>query len=147
MPFTNELILPEDQEKSQFAVHAAKQLNLPANGYNKWTIDRDRKLALHRSRSGGNDPDSYNHDQWDWISESNRCWFTTNITHQEEISETRIRITRTISFPSTPHYSRPDANTISRIKEALIEYKDSGMHSKYKECTLTLIEQTSGKEF
>lgn len=147
MTFANEFILPEEQETSSFAINAAKQLNLLANGYNKWTIDRSRKLVLHRARAGGNDPESFNHDQWDWISESGRSWFTTIIIHQEEISSDQIKITRAISFPSTHLYSKPDESAILRIKEALAEYKDSGLNSKFKECIFTLIEQASGKEF
>jgi hypothetical protein len=106
----------------------------------KWTVDRERDMVLFRS-GGGHSLESAGEDYWGFLDRNRKYSFTTWLLSKSEISSEEIAITRQIGFES----SQPDAETISCIREALLEHKDWGVISDYEHAQLTLID-CDGKE-
>ena len=139
MAFKNEYVPPLEQETSEFFSRAQKILNVMAERRSKWTVDRERDMALVR-QGKGHSLDSANEDYWGFIDRKGVYSFTTWILSQSEISSEEIAITRQIGFKSGEGLSKPDTETITYIKEALREHKDYGVISDYLRCQLTLID-------
>lgn len=140
MAFKSEYVPPLEQETSEFFRRAQKTLNVMSERRSKWTVDRERDMALVR-QGGGHSLDSANEDYWGFIDCKGVYSFTTWLLSESAISSEEIAVTRQIGLES----SQPDTETIACIKEALREHKDYGVISDYKRCQLTLID-SNGKE-
>lgn len=145
MAFKNEYVPPLEQETSEFFRRAQKTLNVTSERRSKWTVDRDREMALVRLGSGHSEEDK-NHDIWKFIDRKGTYFLGTELLSAQEISPEEIAITRSFYYMTGGGDIAPDAETIAAIREALEEYKDWGALSDYKRCRLTLIDARTGKE-
>lgn len=77
MAFKNEYVPPLEQETSEFFRRAQKTLNVMAERRSKWTVDREREMALvHEGR--GREIEDANHDLWGFIDRKGYYVFSTD---------------------------------------------------------------------
>ncbi len=142
MAFTNEYVPPVEQESSEFFRQARKTLSVMAEMRSKWTVDREREMALVNEGSG-RELESANHNLWSFLDRKGFYVFSTEQLSKIEVSPDEVAISRRLNgFWAGERYSQPDKDTLARIKEALREYNDWGVVSDYKRCQLTLIDSS-----
>ena len=144
MAFKNEYVPPLEQETSEFFSRAQKTLNVTAERRSKWTVDRERDMALVRV-GGGHSSDDFDRENWGFLDRKGEYSINTSLLSKTEITSEEIAITRSFSYVLGPGRVAPDRETISCIKEALREHKDWGVISDYTRCQLTLVD-SNGKE-
>jgi hypothetical protein len=146
MAFKNEFVPLLQQEASEFFRRAQDPLDVMAERRSRWTVDRERRMALALLNTGGM-PESAEHDLWAFIDRKGVYWFSTRRLRRAEVSPEEIAITYELQrFILGRGRSVPDSESLQSIKEALSEHKDWGMDSKYERCRLTLIDGRTGKE-
>lgn len=146
MTFKSEYIPPLEQETSEFFKSAREVLRTGYSKYDKWTIDREREMVLLFVASG-REPDSYNHDLWRFVDRKGYYSFSTDCLSRQETSLGVLSITYALGpFKCVGPFGEPDPATLRCIKDALREYKDGEVSSKYKTCELTLVDSRNGME-
>ncbi len=146
MAFKNEYVPPLDQETSEFFRKARETLRTGYSKHDRWTIDREREIALVHEGSG-REVESANHDRWAYIDRKGYCVFSTERLLKAEVSSEEVAITHRLNgFWEGERFSVPDAGSLFCIKEALREFKDWGLLSDYRRCQLTLIDGRTGEE-
>ena len=146
MSFGSEYIPPIEQETSAFAKNARAVFRLGFSKYERWTIDREREMALVFVTSG-REPESYNHDLWLFADRAGYYSFSTDCLSKHEVSTTELSITYMLgAFKRVGPYGDPSALTLLGIKEALSEYKDGRIPPKYASCRVRLIDSQDGRE-
>jgi hypothetical protein len=138
MTFKNEYLPKPEAETSEFLKRARTTLRIGNSAYDSWTADRDRDAVLVRTGMG-HSAESANQDYWRFLDATGIYSFSTDLVSSAVASPTTIQIERVIHFTQTASAPRlPGEDTIALIKQALQEYKDYGVVSRYEHCELTL---------
>lgn len=146
MAFKNEYIPPIEQETSEFFKKARGILNTGHSQHDKWTVDRSNEMVLF-IRGGRKEVEDFNRDTWRFLDAGGEYWITTECLHKKEISPDVIAISyKILGVVKDEKLISPNLETLLNVKEALRERKDWGLLSQYKECQLTLVDGTTGKE-
>jgi hypothetical protein len=140
MAFKNEYIPPVEQETSEFCRSARELLRTGYGKFDRWTVDRERKMVLFR-RGGGHSMEAHGEDYWSFVTSSGEVCADTELLSSRTAGEGLVEMTRAISFRGDPSKS-PDADTLACIKEALSEYGRWNMFNPegFERCDLKLID-------
>jgi hypothetical protein len=148
MAFKNEYIPPIEQETSEFAKQARKTFNKGHSKFDRWTIDRERQIALIHIGSGRKDPGDSNAELWELVDEDGYFVFSMDRIAYVKMNSDHVSITyKLLGFWAGERYSKPSEKTFHRIKEALVEHGKSYMFEMYayKSCDLKFINSMKGE--
>ncbi len=143
MPFTNEYILPIEQETSSFLKYARNVLRTGEKKDDAWTVNREKNRVLCRT-GRGHEIDTHDEEYWGYIDNQKYYSFSTKKINRQLISREnprKISLTRNIIhfWSGEPYCGLPDEQTLMQIKEAFQVHGEFCMESQDEECHHNLL--------